>query len=802
MLLGAFGIVASGCATSGGGGGGGGDDPCAGVTCDEGEECNPGTGECEPSAPSDPVYDCAGAASLSHGAFTHAKVATIPEAVIPKRARDAKRPATKDLSNSRCVLTPCDQGTLNSCVGWAGAYGLMTYLASNAIDGWGDREWADRHFSPSFVFNQVNSYRMGNPFEYSSCQQAGADWHVALKLLRDTGCCTWADMPYDKRDCASQPGTGAVGSASDFTIDHFDNPEGDLTAALSLLARDIPLFVVVQTGEAFNELGAGEVLSEVDTEGGLHAVLVVGYDDDRRAVKFMNSWGTGWGDGGFGFISYDIWSEIAYDVYEAGSTLNTPFESVADVSGGKWVRNAQANSGRTGCSFNPKFDSDGDGYTDNIELIFADLGFDPDVPDDDPVVVEQVDLDGDGWPDLTEVAFGTDPREVDDFPFVCGYEYPEGFFDDPVSVPCVEYFLFDLLRFHGGGSGPRGVAVVDVNGDGLADVVLANNDFDDTGTGANVTVLLSQGDGMLGDAAVIADSPAPRYVTAGDLDGDGAVDVVFTDDDLETVNVLMGNGDGTFVPAAGGALAADGGAGPVALADLDGSGTVDLIVPRTNDMAIFDGVGDGTFLVARILAGGLQRTPIVPADFDGDALIDLAAYAESGSNFGVAVLLGADGWAFRDDRFVALGEAGLGVAQPIALATGDFDGDGNTDVAAARIADDRVFVLLGAGDGTLPARQDVLTDSAVIVPDGLTAADLDADGLDDLVLAVQTAEAVVLRSNGDGTFTESRNRVADDGVLTTVTVAVGDLDGDGDADLAVPGVSPTEVAALRSVCER
>jgi hypothetical protein len=720
----------------------------------------------------------------------------LPVTPVPRRVREAERLAQVDLSES--VPTPCNQGALNSCAAWAGGFGLMTYLAAANIDGWVDLDRTDRNFSPTFVFNQANAYRMGHS-KQDSCLRAGTYLVDMFGLLRDTGCATWGDMPYQVDDCKTLPAAEVLNRAADFKIQYHKNvPRGDVVTVQSYLGQGIPLVVNLTVGDVFAHLSSGETLDEVDEDGFCHAVLVVGYDNDLAAVKIMNSWGTQWGDGGFGFISYDIWPEMNTEAYVVGNKLDTLLKSVDDASGGKWTPGAQAAEDLGGCRFNPQFDTDGDGYPDSLELEFASFGFDPNVPDENPDFVELDDTDADGWPDVTEVGFETDPRDAEDYPFRCAYELPAVIFDEPDAVACTDYFLFELLRFASGGTGPRGVAVADLNQDGMTDVVLANADFDDTGSGANVTVLLGNGDGTLDAPAVVATGQAPRYLATSLLNGDAFVDLAFTDDDQETVSVLPGNGDGTF--AAGEVLAIAGGSGPIALADLDADGANDLVVPGMDNTTLFFGVGDGTFPTQQTADVGLSRTPVVPADLNNDGVVDLAGYTVVDGNFGVAVLLGAGDGTFAQAEYIDFGPLQIAIPVPNALAPGDFDGDGNTDLAVALVADSRVSILFGAGDGTLPGRQDVSTTALVVQPDGLAVIDLDGDGPDDLALGSQTGDVAVLRRNDDGSFTESIQSVADGEVATIVSLAVNDLDGDGDADLVVPAGVPAQVIVLRSVC--
>lgn len=447
-----LGLFLVSCSSGGGGGGRGGDaaenpegaavpseedgGEDTGAEGGEDMEADGGAGDegTEPSASDDPDGDynleCGGVPEFTKGAAENPRYAAIPSPAVPRLIREAERPAEVDLSSF--VPTPCNQGMLNSCVGWAGAYGLMSYLAAANLEDWVDLDRTDRQFSPTFVFNQVNAYRLGRSSS-DTCLQAGTYLSDLFTLLRDVGCVTWADMPYTVEDCESLPDDALLQTARSFRITYFRQIERDVATIQSYLNQEIPLVVVLRIGEAFFGLGPGDVYDTVDEETFAHAMLAVGYDDEIGAVKLMNSWGTAWGDGGFGFVSYDVWEEVTGEAYVVGKDLAP---AVDDELGKAGLAAQQADAPP---AVNPLLDSDGDGYPDTLEEEF---GFDPQVVDENPDFVEVPDADDDGWPDETEQAYGTDPESAEDFPFRRDYVYPENFFavalgldDDADQVP-------------------------------------------------------------------------------------------------------------------------------------------------------------------------------------------------------------------------------------------------------------------------------------------------------------------------------------------------------------------------------
>ncbi len=136
------------------------------------------------------------------------------------------------------------------------------------------------------------------------------------------------------------------------------------------------------------------------------------------------------------------------------------------------------------------------------------------------------------------------------------------------------------------GSGPIFAAVGDFNADGKLDAAVLNRNTD------NVTVLLGNGAGSFSAASgspfAVGDSPVS--LAAGDLNGDGKLDLVSTNGNATTMSVLLGTGTGSFQSAPGSPITLGGGPIFVRLVDLNGDGRLDLVTPYNgNSMAAFLG---------------------------------------------------------------------------------------------------------------------------------------------------------------------------------------------------------------------
>ena len=281
----------------------------------------------------------------------------------------------------------------------------------------------------------------------------------------------------------------------------------------------------------------------------------------------------------------------------------------------------------------------------------------------------------------------------------------------------------------------------------------------------------------------------PVSVAVGDFNGDGTPDVAVANEGSNTVSVLLGNGDGTFQPAlnfdTGGS-----GAVSVVVGDFNRDGAPDLAVANqgSNAVAVLLGNGDGSFRPAMNFGAGGQPNSLpfpevsmamAVGDFNGDGTLDLAV-ANRGSNT-VAVLLGNGDGTLQAPVTFAVGSA------PTSVAVGDFNGDGRPDLAVTNLGSKTVSVLLGNGDGTF---QPALTVSTGHAPVSVAVGDFNGDGRPDLavgniaVTIYVPSTVSVLLGNGDGTFQAARTSGVGPGT-EPLSMAVGDFNGDGKLDLAV-----------------
>jgi Bacterial Ig-like domain (group 3)/FG-GAP-like repeat/FG-GAP repeat len=270
------------------------------------------------------------------------------------------------------------------------------------------------------------------------------------------------------------------------------------------------------------------------------------------------------------------------------------------------------------------------------------------------------------------------------------------------------------------------IAGGDFNHDGHTDLALTS------GGDNTVTILLGNGDFTFTAASgsPITVGNFPEAVKVGDFNSDGLLDLAVANANDNTLSILLGNGDGTFTAASGSPISV--GAFPffLAVADFNGDSKSDVAVVNGNDgtVTILLGNGDGTFTPASgsPIAVGNGPCPIVAADFNGDGVVDLAVANFDDSD--VVILLGNG-----DGTFTAGPESPITVgSQPFAMVSGDFNDDGNTDLAVDNYGGQTLTILLGVGNGSFapPGPVTVLGDS----PNDLVAADFNGDGTTDLAI--------------------------------------------------------------------
>ena len=400
-----------------------------------------------------------------------------------------------------------------------------------------------------------------------------------------------------------------------------------------------------------------------------------------------------------------------------------------------------------------------------------------------PVSLVAADLNGDGAPDAVVIG----EAEIGVF-----LGEGEGGFTRTQSIP----------------AGGAGALLADVTGDGRDDLIVG------AGTGCSISIYPHLEGALFGPAIPTPAGCGPASVVTADLNKDGVTDIITANRVDQTVALLFGlPGGGFSAPALLSTPVSD---KPDALdvADVDGDGSVDLVVGGPDSVTIRWGNGDGTFTAPLALFAGSPLASVKVANADMNEQPDIFALESSAGRVVV--------WKqFLSRRFLPATSLASGF-RPDRAIVADLDGDGDTDVATLHPF--TVFQnspdIKFAPEGFIPLKggevRVFLNESGAFVDSGrfyagpwpraATATDVDGDGVADLLvvtrslrtpstpfvtdpgapgapLADEDEEApgslVVARGVGGGDFSAPRRVVA----FKASSIRVLDIDGDGDPDL-------------------
>ena len=280
-------------------------------------------------------------------------------------------------------------------------------------------------------------------------------------------------------------------------------------------------------------------------------------------------------------------------------------------------------------------------------------------------------------------------------------------------------------------------------------------------TSSRAAVALTELPGRFGESST-------GSVAIADFNGDGKLDVVVTNVVPGTISIQLGNGDGTFGSPTNYATGADPWA--VAVADMNHDGKLDLAVTATgqNEISVLLGNGDGTFQPHVDYAVGTlgdDQFSLAFGDFNADGNLDLAVCNLFDGT--VSILLGNGDGTFQSQTTFPSVDC-------TSMAVGDFNRDGRLDLAV--VSGFGVQIWLGNGDGTFSVGQFISSRAQAAV-----TADVNADGILDLATVGDQVLSIAL-GNGDGTFQAPVGYAT---ANSPVSLALEDLNGGGKLDAAV-----------------
>ncbi len=221
--------------------------------------------------------------------------------------------------------TPLSQGSQPSCVGWASGYGARTI--SNAIK----NKWAnniakinENTYSPAFVYNIIKGK------DDINCKN-GSYVSDAMMLMKQYGILKLNEFSYNQLSCTTLPSDNlflgaALNKIANFErLANWDNPSNLALKVKKAISNNNPVVIGMQISSSFHYTKGTWSGVQTGNVGG-HAMVVVGYDDDKDggAFEIMNSWGSTWGNSGFIWVKYNSFETYVKTAYVMVDQLEQP----------------------------------------------------------------------------------------------------------------------------------------------------------------------------------------------------------------------------------------------------------------------------------------------------------------------------------------------------------------------------------------------------------------------------------------------------------------------------------------------
>jgi phospholipase C len=285
----------------------------------------------------------------------------------------------------------------------------------------------------------------------------------------------------------------------------------------------------------------------------------------------------------------------------------------------------------------------------------------------------------------------------------------------------------------------------------------------------------------------------PSLLATGDFNGDGKLDMAVANGNTHTIQILLGNGDGTFATGASFSVGSSPTSVPtsIAVGEFTEDGKLDLVVGVSPDslLEVYSGDGTGNFTLINTINTVVNPVSLAVSDFNQDGLSDLAV--ANGQDNTVTVFLGRGNGTF----WITSTPLAPLLSGPVQLVVSDFNNDGVPDLMIVNSKNNSITTLPGKGDGTWGNAAAAL--ALASAPSAVAVGDFNLDGKMDLAVVSQTGNTVtVYFGNGNNTFQAGVPYATGIG---PDSIAIGDVNGDGILDLVTANNTAGSVSVLAGV---
>lgn len=258
------------------------------------------------------LYQVAFAQKFTYGMGVKIEEVGYNKVKLAHTSRGDFKALPRKVSLKKYCPVPGNQGKTGTCVAWSSTYGARTiiYAMDNHLTN--QQKITQKAFSPSFIYNQIRE-------KGSNSCKSGTYVYDAMHTLKSQGAVPLKDFAFD---CSHNPDASDKSKASKYRIKDyhrlfFSSAKNKVKIIKKSIAEGNPIVVAMKIGFAFGYAkGVFRDNASASISRGGHAMVAVGYDDDKQAIELMNSWGTKWGNKGFVYYHYDSFQKYCAQAYE------------------------------------------------------------------------------------------------------------------------------------------------------------------------------------------------------------------------------------------------------------------------------------------------------------------------------------------------------------------------------------------------------------------------------------------------------------------------------------------------------